>query len=163
MAFLIAPALTLAALGAECLFVLGLKWMLLGRVRTGQHPRWSCWCSRWDFLYVAWQFYAIGPLASLQGTLLLNMFVGATGARIGRRVVLGLGFSQRVDFDMLNIADGATVNANFHAHSFEDQVLKLASVYVRRYATIGEDSVVLYGADIGEETLRLRPTASSEK
>lgn len=152
MAFLIAPALTLAALIAECLFVLGLKWMLLGRVRAGQHPLWSCWCSRWDFLYVAWQFYAIGPLALLQGTLLLNMFLRATGAKIGRRVVLGPGFSQLVDPDMLNIADGATVNANFQAHSFEDRVLKLAPVLVRRNATIGENSVVFYGADIGEET-----------
>jgi len=151
MTLLIAPALTFAALAAECLFVLGLKWILLGRARAGQHPLWSCWCSRWDFLYVAWQFYAARSLTSLQGTLLLNMFLRATGARVGRRVVLGPGFSQLVDPDMLNIADDATVNANFQAHSFEDRVLKLAPVYIRRNATIGDNTVVFYGADIGED------------
>ena len=52
------PLTTLAAAALSCLVVLGLKWALLGRVRPGQHPLWSCWCGRWDFLYVAWGAWA---------------------------------------------------------------------------------------------------------
>ena len=147
---LITPTVTAGVLAAECLFVLMLKWVLLGRTTPGRHALWSCWCSRWDFLYVAWQHCALGPLSSLQGTLVLNMILRATGAQVGRRVVLGPGFSQLVDPDMLRIDDGATVNANFQAHSFEDRVLKLGHVHIGRGATVGENSVVFYGADVGE-------------
>jgi non-ribosomal peptide synthetase-like protein len=148
--FVVAPAVTLVAIAAECLAVVALKWLLLGRARAGQHPLWSCWCSRWDFLYVAWQFYALRPLAALEGTLFLAVYLRAMGVRIGRRVVLGPGMAQVADPDMIVIEDDATVNANYQAHSFEDRVLKTAPVVVRRGATVGESAVVFYGADIGE-------------
>jgi acetyltransferase-like isoleucine patch superfamily enzyme len=64
-------------------------------------------------------------------------------------VVLGPGFSQVVDPDMLIVEDGATVNAMFQAHTFEDRVLKMDYIHVRRGATLGSASVPLYGADIG--------------
>ncbi len=148
---LLAPAVTLATILIQCCVVIGLKWALLGRAKAGQHPLWSCWCSRWDFLYVAWQFYAVRYLASLEGTLLLAMYLRAMGVRIGRQVVLGPGFVQVADPDMIVIEDKATVCANYQAHSFEDRVLKLAPVVVRRGATVGESAVVFYGADIGAE------------
>ena len=109
----IAPAVTLATIIAQCSVVIALKWLLLGRTKAGQHALWSCWCSRWDFLYVAWQFYAVRYLASLEGTLLLAMYLRATGVRIGRRVVLGPGFVQVADPDMIVIEDNATVCANY--------------------------------------------------
>ena len=143
------PAVTLAAAGFFCLLIIALKWMLLGRVRPGQHPLWSCWCSRWDFLYVAWGFYARGILSVLDGTLLLTWYLRAMGAHIGRRVALGSGFAQVVDPDMLDFEDGATVNCLFQAHSFEDRVLKIDRVTIRRRATVASASVLLYGADIG--------------
>ena len=43
----------------------------------------------------------------------------------------------------------ATVSAMFQAHTFEDRVLKIDYVHVRRGATVGTASVPLYGADIG--------------
>jgi non-ribosomal peptide synthetase-like protein len=146
----IAPAAVVGALAAGCFAVVALKWILLGRAREGRHPLWSCWCSRWDFLYVAWQFYALRTLASLEGTLFLAMYLRLMGVRIGRRVVLGPGLGQLADPDMIIIEDDATVSANYQAHSFEDRILKLAPVFVRKGATVGESAVVFYGADIGE-------------
>lgn len=148
------PAVTLAVSCLACLLVLAAsKWILLGRVRPGQHPLWSCWCSRWDFLYVAWNLYARPLLAALEGTLLLHWYLRATGAHIGKRVVLGSGFAQLVDPDMLYLEDDATVHAMFQAHSFEDRVLKIDTVRIRRGATVGQAAVLLYGADIGEHTV----------
>ena len=49
----------------------------------------------------------------------------------------------------LIVEDGATVSAMFQAHTFEDRVLKMDYVHVRRGATLGTASVPLYGADIG--------------
>lgn len=144
------PLVNLAAAALPCLLVLAMKWVLLGRVRPGRHALWSCWCSRWDFLYVAWGQYAAPALSRLEGTLLLPWYLRAMGMTIGRRVVLGGGFAQVVDPDMIHLGDGATVNAMFQAHTFEDRVLKIAHVHVRAGATVGHGTVPLYGADIGE-------------
>jgi len=54
-----------------------------------------------------------------------------------------------VDPDMLEFEDGATVNCQFQALTFEDRVLKIDRVIIRRRATVGSGGVLLYGADIG--------------
>ena len=133
------------------LIVLIMKWLLLGRVKAGQHGLWSCWCSRWDFHYVMWNVYGRATLTALEGTLLLSVFLRLMGMRIGRHVVLGGGFAQVVDPDMLTFEDNTTVNAPlFQAHTFEDRVLKIDHVRIRQGASVGSRTVMLYGADIGE-------------
>ncbi|MFN0110430.1 MAG: phosphopantetheine-binding protein, partial [Blastocatellia bacterium] len=148
--FSIVPALAFATVATFCLLILALKWLLIGKVKPGIHPLWSCWCSRWDFLYVAWAVYARAALSALEGTLLLSWYLRAMGSQIGKRVVLGSGFSHVVDPDMLHFEDGATVCCQFQAHTFEDRVLKIDHVWIRRRATVESNSVLLYGADIGE-------------
>jgi non-ribosomal peptide synthetase-like protein len=143
------PGLTVVAGASLCALVLALKWVLLGRVRPGTHALWSCWCSRWDCFYVAWGMYARAFLARLEGTLWLSWYLRAMGMTLGRRVLLGPGFAQVVDPDMLVIEDGATVSAMFQAHTFEDRVLKIDRISIRRGATIGEGAVPLYGAEVG--------------
>ena len=146
----IGPLLTLAAGASMCMAVIVLKWLLLGRVRPGQHAFWSCWCGRWDFLFVAWGYWARRTLALLQGTLLLNAFLRLTGMRIGHRVVLGRGFAQVVDPDMLTFEDDATVVCHFQAHSFEDRILKIDRIRVGRGATAGDNAVIFYGVEVGD-------------
>lgn len=149
--FLVALPLCLAAVGASlAVLVLGLKWLLLGRVRPGQHGLWSGWCCRWDFVYVAWGYLAQPVLRRFGGTLLLGWYLRAMGMRIGRRVLLGPSFAQVVDPDMLDLGDGATCDAMFQAHSFEDRVLKIDRVRLGRGCTVRPGAVVLYGAEIGD-------------
>jgi non-ribosomal peptide synthetase-like protein len=149
-ATVVVPLASLVAAATLCAIVLALKWLLLGRVRPGRHALWSCWCSRWDFLYMAWGFWAHRVLAALEGTPMLPWYVRAMGAKVGSGTVLGSGFAQVVDPDMLHIEDGATVDCLFQAHTFEDRVLKIDRVFIRRDATVSTGSVVLYGAEVGE-------------
>jgi non-ribosomal peptide synthetase-like protein len=142
-------AATIAAGAAAVLFLVASKWLLIGRVRPGTHPLWSCWCSRWDFLFVAWSMIGRGFLAELEGTLMLNAVLRWFGVRIGKRVLLGAGFSQVVDPDMLSFEDDSTVVGNFQAHTFEDRVLKIDHVRIRAGATVGHHAVLFYGSDIG--------------
>ena len=132
--------------------VLILKWLLLGKVKPGVHPLWSCWCSRWDFLYVLWTEWALPALLPLEGTLWLNIYLRLMGMKIGKRVALSGGFSQVVDPDMITIGDDATVSAIFQAHTFEDRVLKIDKVTIGPGATLGHGTVPLYGASIGAAT-----------
>ncbi|HEY3566411.1 MAG TPA: amino acid adenylation domain-containing protein [Thermoanaerobaculia bacterium] len=144
------PAASLALGGILVALVFASKWLLLGRVREGQHPLWSCWCSRWDFLYVVWANYVRGSLTSFDGTPFMAWWLRAMGSRIGRRVVLGTSFAQVVDPDMLEIGDDATVSCLLQLHSFEDRVLKIAPSRVGEGCTVGSGAVLLYGATIGE-------------
>jgi hypothetical protein len=122
-------------------------WIWISRVRIPS-PTLPSATSR----HVAWGLYARRALSSLDGTLLLSWYLRAMGMTIGKRVVLGNGFAQVVDPDMIEIEDGATVNAMFQAHTFEDRVLKIDRVHIRRRATLGSATVPLYGADVGERT-----------
>jgi non-ribosomal peptide synthetase-like protein len=149
---LVIPAATLLPLMALCLTVLALKWLLIGRVRPGQHALWSCWCSRWDFVYVAWAKLANLILQGLEGTFSLPIYLRLMGLTIGKRAVLGPQFAQVVDPDMIHIGDGATVSAMFQAHTFEDRVLKTDKIFIGKGATVSGATVPLYGAVIGDHT-----------
>ncbi len=149
-AFVIAPLLTMASGLLACLAVVVLKWGLLGRVRPGQHGFWSCWCGRWDLLFVAWAFLAAPWIAVFDGTLILNAYLRLMGATLGRRVVLGPRFTQLADPDMLIVADEVTLDCHLQTHSFEDRVLKVDYVRVEKGASVGKDSVLFFGAQIGE-------------
>jgi carbonic anhydrase/acetyltransferase-like protein (isoleucine patch superfamily) len=50
---------------------------------------------------------------------------------------------------MLEFEDGATVSCQFQAHTFEDRVLKIDYVWIRKQSTVGHLACLLYGADIG--------------
>ncbi len=146
----IVPTVTLATTAVLPIALLLLKWALLGRVKPGQHPLWSCWCSRWDFLYVAWGQLVRPVLAGLEGTLLLSMYLRRMGMTIGKRVVLGPGFSQVVDPDMLHFGDDSTVQTMFQAHTFEDRILKIDTVHIGAGASIGQTSVMMNGSEAGD-------------
>ncbi len=150
LVFGIVPVLDLGVIACLCLFGMALKWALLGRVKPNTHPLWSCWCYRWEFHFMAWDLFSAGPLSILEGTLWLNWFMRGMGSKIGRNVALGNGFAHQIDHDMFTFEDGATVTCQFQAHTFEDRVLKIDYVWVRKDATAGNAAVLLYGADIGE-------------
>jgi non-ribosomal peptide synthetase-like protein len=148
---ILAVALALCASASACILaVLVLKWLLLGRVRPGEHALWSTWCSRWDIHYEIWSKWGRHVLSSFEGTLFLPWYLRAMGAKIGRRSVLAGGFAHVVDPDMLHIEDDVTVHALFQAHSFEDRVLKIDRVHIGAGATVGRGAVVLHGAVVGD-------------
>ena len=149
-AFLVIPLATFAPLVALLLTVTVLKWTLMGRVKPGQHALWSCWASRWDFVFVVWARYANAILQQLEGTFLLTAYLRLMGLKIGKLAVLGPQFSQVVDPDMIEIGDGATVTAFFQAHTFEDRVLKVDKVRIMAGATVSAGTVPLYGCLVGE-------------
>lgn len=148
-ALLVIPAATLLPMLALCIAVLVAKWLLIGRVKPGQHALWSCWCSRWDFVYVVWARYASRILRRLEGTFILPHYLRAMGLKLGKRVILGPQFAQVVDPDMIEIGTDATVTAMFQAHTFEDRVLKVGKVSIGEGATVARATVPLYGAQVG--------------
>ena len=149
-AFGVLPLAALVTGAFLCALTLAAKWILLGRMREDRHPLWSCWCSRWDFLFEVWSAYGRPVIECVEGTPLVSVWLRAMGARIGRRVVLGTSLAQVVDPDMLDVADDATVSCHLQLHSFEDRVLKLGRSHVGAGSTLSAGSLLLYGAHVGE-------------
>ena len=149
-ALAVLPLAALATGAFLCSVTLAAKWLLLGRMREGRHALWSCWCSRWDFLFEVWSAYGRPVIECLEGTPFVAPWLRAMGARIGRRVVLGTSLAQLVDPDMLEIEDDATVSCHLQLHSFEDRVLKLGRSSVGAASTLSATSLLFYGARIGE-------------
>ena len=103
--------------------------------------------------------WARSALLQLEGTVFLAWFLRAVGVKVGRNVVLGTGFAQVVDPDMLSIGDDATVVCHFQAHTFEDRVLKIDRVSIGAGATVQPSAAP---ADDGTITdLTVTPPANS--
>jgi non-ribosomal peptide synthetase-like protein len=147
------PLVTMATALLPIVVALGVKWILLGRMRPGAHPLWSSWVSRWDFYCVAWNVFVRELAGELRSTALLAVLLRAAGVRVGRGVVLDGRFAIDLpDPDLITIEDGATVEGTFQAHTFEDRVLKNGPVIIRPGATVAHNAVLLYGADVGTGT-----------
>jgi non-ribosomal peptide synthetase-like protein len=145
------PGAVLATGLGACLLTWAVKWTVMGRMKEAQHVLWSCWCSRWDFLFEVWSAYARPVIEAVEGTPLVAPWLRAMGARIGHNVVLGTSLAQLVDPDMLQIDDDATVSCHLQLHSFEDRVLKLGHTRFGARSTVGSGALVLYGAEIGSD------------
>ena len=147
------PLITLGTALLPITVALATKWLLLGRVRPGAHPLWSCWASRWDFFCVVWNVYVRQLAAALRGTAFLAVLLRAAGARIGRGVVLDGRFAEDLpETDLYTFEDWATDEGMFPPHTFQDRVLKNGPVVIRAGATVSHEAVLLYGADIGVNT-----------
>ena len=94
---------------------------------------------------MAWEIYARGALFSWRERCCCAYLRGM-GARIRRRVV-GTGFAQVVDPDMLDFEDGVTVSCRFKLTLRTDAEDR--PVRIRRRATVGSGALLLYGAEIG--------------
>ena len=150
--FVVLPLYGLALGLSLCLLVWALKWLLLGRVKPGQHAFWSCWVFRWDFMYMLWGAYARPVMRIFHDSLVLSGWLRLMGSQVGKRVLLSGAFSQVVDPDMLRIEDDATVVCFFQAHSFEDRVLKIGPVHLDHRCTVRAASVLLYNSEVGRDT-----------
>jgi non-ribosomal peptide synthetase-like protein len=128
------------------------KWILIGRVRKGQHPLWSAFVWRDE---LAWTFIEslAKPWASstLLGTPVMNVFFRAMGARIGHNVWCETWYLD--DPDLVTIRDNVVVgrNADIQTHLFHDRLLRLDQVTIGKNVSIGSSTYLLPGTVIAND------------
>ncbi len=147
-----------AAFGAlAALWVVAIKWAVIGRYRSGEHPLWSTFVWRTE-LVTAMHENLADPLWTqmLVGTPWAAWFFRALGAKIGRAVHLGT--TQLTEYDLVSVGDGACLNTDctVQTHLFEDRVMKVSRVTIGDGASVGAESVVLYDATL-EDGASLAP------
>ena len=143
------PLLSLAGVTAAAVSVAA-KWLLVGRIRPGNHPLWSSFVWRNELADTFVEVLAAPWFArGVAGTPLLNLWLRAMGASVGRGVWCETYWLPEADLVVLG--DGATVNQGtvVQTHLFHDRTLSLDTVTMRRGATLGPNSVILPAATLG--------------
>jgi non-ribosomal peptide synthetase-like protein len=166
------PLPGIAAAAPAALFVVAMKWLLMGRYRPAEKPLWSGFVWRTELVTALHENLA-DPLFNemLMGTPFAPWFYRALGARIGKRVWLGTSYF--TEYDLVEIGDDASIDeeATIQTHLFEDRVMKMSRIRIGDRCTVGAGAVVLYdstmrdGAGLGPLSLLMKgetlPAASS--
>ena len=130
-----------------CLFVVAVKWLVMGIYRPGEKPLWCSFVWRTELVSGLHENLADSWLLRLLlGTPFVPIYFRLLGARIGRRVCMES--TWLTEFDLVDIGDEANLNADctVQTHLFEDRVMKMDRIEIGSGCSIGTDSVVLYGS-----------------
>jgi non-ribosomal peptide synthetase-like protein len=166
------PLLGIAAGAAAALFVIAVKWLLMGRYRPAEKPLWSGFVWRTELVTALHENLA-DPLFNelLKGTPFAAWFYRGLGATIGERAYLGSSYF--TEYDLVEIGNDACINedATIQTHLFEDRVMKMSRIRIGDRCTVGASAVVLYdsvmrdGSALGPLSLLMKgetlPAASS--
>ncbi|EQD83547.1 Pls/PosA family non-ribosomal peptide synthetase [Saccharopolyspora erythraea] len=150
---LLAPVLFALGSVLVLLFVVALKWVLVGAYRPRIEPLWSRFVRRTELVTGVYEAAAVPALlGTLTGTPLLPPALRLLGTRIGKCAWIGTTYL--TEFDLVHIGQNATVGkgVSLQTHLFEDRVMKMSQVRVGDGATVGERSIVLYDAEVGVGT-----------
>lgn len=127
------------------------KWLLVGRIRPGDHPLWSSFIWRNELADTFTEVLAAPWFArAVSGTHVLNAWLRTLGARIGHGVWCDTYWLPEAD--LIDLRDGATINAGcvVQTHLFHDRVMSMDTVTIAAGGTLGPNSVVLPAARIGK-------------
>ncbi|MEV4732635.1 Pls/PosA family non-ribosomal peptide synthetase [Saccharopolyspora sp. NPDC049426] len=152
-AALLAGPVMLGAGLLACAVATAVKWLLVGRYRTGERPLWCSFVWRTELADMFVEVLAVPWLiGSATGTPLLTMWQRSMGAKIGRGVWLETYWLPEAD--LVRLGAGATVNRGcvVQTHLFHDRVMRLDEVRLDPGATLGPHGIVLPGASIGADT-----------
>ncbi|WP_415854538.1 IclR family transcriptional regulator C-terminal domain-containing protein [Sinomonas sp. G460-2] len=125
------------------------KWLLVGRIRTSEHPLWSSFVWRNEVVDAFVEMVAAPWFArAAAGTPALVWWLRLLGARIGRGAWCESYWLPEAD--LVALGPGSTVNRGcvIQTHLFHDRIMSIDAVNLGQGATIGPHGVILPGASI---------------
>ena len=134
------------------LFVVALKWLIIGRYRQTVQPLWSPFVWRTELVTSTYENLAVpNLLLPLRGTPWLAVYLRLLGSKIGKRCFFDS--ADLTEYDLVTIGDDVAINelAGVQTHLFEDRVMKVGPVTIGDRVTIGSHAVVLYDAELGDD------------
>jgi non-ribosomal peptide synthetase-like protein len=141
----------LAAGGVAAAVTTAAKWLLVGRIRAGEHPLWSSFVWRSEVADTFVEMVAAPWFANFAaGTPALVWWLRSLGARIGAGVWCDTYWLPEAD--LVTLGDGATVNRGcvVQTHLFHDRIMSMDAVTLEPGSTLGPHSIALPAATIGE-------------
>jgi len=126
------------------------KWLVVGRIPACEKPLWSSFVWRNEVSDAFVETVAAPWFArAASGTPVMNLWLRALGARIGRGVWCETYWLPEAD--LVTLGDGSTVNRGcvVQTHLFHDRIMRMDSVVIEDGATLGPHSVALPASRIG--------------
>lgn len=151
--------LTLAVAGigygiASFLIIVLLKWVMIGRYQPRSTPMWTMFVWLSEGLTSLYESIAIpNCLNYVRGTPFLPSLLRLLGVKIGKNVYLDT--ADITEFDCVSIGDYSELNSfsGPQTHLFEDRIMKIGQVQIGSHVTIHCRSIVLYNAEVANQTL----------
>ncbi|AGB26112.1 amino acid adenylation enzyme/thioester reductase family protein [Mycobacterium sp. JS623] len=126
------------------------KWVLVGRITAIEHPLWSSFVWRNEVSDTFVETVAAPWFArAASGTPVMNLWLRALGAKIGRGVWCETYWLPEAD--LVTLEKGATVNRGcvVQTHLFHDRIMRMDTVVLEQGSTLGTHCVALPAARIG--------------
>ena len=133
------------------LFVVLLKWLVIGRYRVRSVPMWTAFVWKSEAITNLYESIAVPNFVDfLRGTPMLPPCMRLLGCKMGKGIYMDTTFL--TEFDCVSIGDYAALNgwSGPQTHLFEDRIMKIGEVSIGRGVTIGPRAIILYGAHIGD-------------
>lgn len=131
-------------------FVVVLKWLLIGRYRKQSEPMWTPFVWLSEAVTNLYEGIAVPNfMRYLRGTPWLPLAFNFLGTRIGKGVYMDT--TDITEFDCVQIGDDSELNALTcpQTHLFEDRVMKIDHVIIGEKVYMGPRAAVLYSAVVG--------------
>ncbi len=141
----------LAAGAVAALSSIVAKWVLVGTIRSGEHPLWSSFIWRNEVVDTFIEMVSAPWFArSAAGTPALVWWLRGLGAKIGRGTWCESYWLPEAD--LVTLGENSTVNRGcvVQTHLFHDRVMSLDTVTLGNGATMGPHGVILPAASIGD-------------
>ncbi|WP_426998881.1 Pls/PosA family non-ribosomal peptide synthetase [Pseudarthrobacter sp. N5] len=126
------------------------KWLLVGRVKAGEHPLWSSFIWRNEVVDTFIEMVSAPWFArAATGTPALVWWLRALGAKIGRGTWCESYWLPEAD--LVTLGRSSTVNRGcvIQTHLFHDRIMSIDTVTLEDGATMGPHGVILPRATIG--------------
>lgn len=143
--FAIAPIADCLLTGGIVAGIVGLKWLLLGKLKPATKPIWNIFIWKNDLIEYLYSYYVSPHFTNLiLGTPFVAYLFRAFGAKIGRKVFIDT--ADFTEFDLISIEDEACINSEaiIQTHLYEDRIFKMSTVHIQKGCNVGTASIVLY-------------------
>ncbi len=128
-------------------FTIGMKWLVIGRMKEGDYPLWGSYYFRWWFVKTLQRLL---PAQFLNGTPLYNGYLRRMGVKVAKDAQLSA-FTIGAE-DLVTIGSDVSISSQTVINNayVEDGLLKLRRVTLGDHAYIGSSAVIAGGAHIQE-------------
>jgi non-ribosomal peptide synthetase-like protein len=151
------PLIYGAASICSALFVIALKWLVVGRYKPRTIPLWNNFVWRTEFITGLYESMIVaGCLGFFLGTPFAAIVLRLLGMRVGKGVYIET--TDFTEFDLISIDDNVILNhdCTLQTHLFEDRVMKMERIRLERGCQLGTAAVVLYDSLL-ESNVLLQP------
>ncbi|AKK30894.1 amino acid adenylation protein [Mycobacterium sp. EPa45] len=126
------------------------KWLVVGHIPAGEHPLWSSFVWRNEVSDTFVETVAAPWFArAASGTPVMNLWLRALGAKIGRGVWCETYWLPEADLVTLQRASTVNRGCVVQTHLFHDRIMRMDTVVLDEGATLGPHCVALPAAKLG--------------